>query len=499
MSSNRPNRSDGAEGRNLRAALRFILSAILFVALQIFASVPASAESPVPLAAPEAQAAAPQETDLDSDELRDLVLGALKEAEADPGDMPVQDEVLPGSRTSPPSQTTPNSPPVSTAAESDGPVGAITNARLGDHGRETRFVLELNGAAPVAYEVSTVSNPYRLVIDLQHVDFRLPEGTGKQAVGVVTGFRYGRFGADSSRIVLDLTGPAVVDRKFELEPQAGFGRRIVLDIASTDASTFAAQNKPAEDNTTAALPDTMVPIERPVAGVIGRRVVVIDPGHGGVDPGTIGRSGVKEKDVVLAFSKEFARQLRATGRYDVRMTRSTDRFIKLRQRVAIAREYSADLFVSIHANSISKPSVRGLSVYTLSETASDKEAAALARKENASDIIAGVDLGGESPEVTGILIDLAQRETKNFSSRFARSLVDYASAQTHMLQKSHRFAGFAVLKAPDVPSVLVELGFLTNSGDERELTSSSWRKKVSRSFVKAVDRYFGERLAEAPE
>ncbi len=490
MSSSLPNRPDGAEGRKLRAALRFILSAILFITLQIFASVPASAEKPVPLAAPDAQAAAPQ---MDSDELRDLVLGALKEAEAEPGDMPARDAALPGPEAPPAAQ------PASTPAKSSGPVGAITNARLGDHGRETRFVLELSGTAPVAYEVSTVSNPYRLVIDLQHVDFRLPEGTGKQAVGVVAGFRYGRFGADSSRIVLDLTGPAVVDRKFELEPQAGFGRRIVLDIASTDMATFVAQNKPAEDKATADLPDTMVPIERPVAGVIGRRVVVIDPGHGGVDPGTIGRSGVKEKDVVLAFAKEFARQLRATGRYDVRMTRSTDRFIKLRQRVAIARKYKADLFVSIHANSISKPSVRGLSVYTLSETASDKEAAALARKENASDIIAGVDLGGESPEVTGILIDLAQRETKNFSSRFARSLVDYASAQTHMLQKSHRFAGFAVLKAPDVPSVLVELGFLTNSGDERELTSSSWRKKVSRSFVKAVDRYFGERLAEAPE
>ncbi|NIJ42622.1 N-acetylmuramoyl-L-alanine amidase [Parvibaculum indicum] len=494
MSSGRPNRLEGAETGRLCAASRFFLSALLLVAFQFLSPVPASAEKPVPLPAPQSQAAAPGQAGLDSDELRNLVLGALKEAEADPGDTPVRDTALPDPQTSPVTQ------PAPTAARSDGPVGAITNARLGDHGRETRFVLELNGADPVVYEISTVSNPYRLVIDLQHVDFRLPEGTGKQAVGVVSGFRYGRFGDDSSRIVLDLTGPAVVDRKFELEPQAGFGRRIVLDIASTDAGTFAAQNRPDDDAAAvAALPDTMIPIERPAAGVIGRRVVVIDPGHGGVDPGTIGRSGVKEKDVVLAFAKEFADQLRATGRYDVRLTRSTDRFIKLRQRVAIARQYNADLFVSIHANSISKPSVRGLSVYTLSETASDKEAAALARKENASDIIAGVDLGGESPEVTGILIDLAQRETKNFSSRFARSLVDYASAQTHMLRKSHRFAGFAVLKAPDVPSVLVELGFLTNSGDERELTSSSWRKKVSRSFVKAVDRYFGERLAEAPE
>ena len=428
---------------------------------------------------------------MSSDALKELVLGALKEADADPSDMSV-DEAEPSAPV----------PQVAAApAVSGGPVGAITNARLGDHGKETRFVLELNGASPVSYKVSTVANPYRLVIDLDHVDFRLPDGTGKQSVGVVAGFRYGRFSDSSSRIVLDLTGPAMVDRKFELEPQAGFGRRIVLDIAPTDAGTFAEQNKADEaaSNVAGAVPAPMIPIERPVAGVIGRRVVVIDPGHGGVDPGTIGKSGVQEKDVVLAFAKEFARQLRGTGRYDVYLTRNTDTFIKLRQRVAIARKYGADLFISIHANSIGRPEVRGLSVYTLSETASDKEAAALAKKENASDIIAGVDLGGESPEVTGILIDLAQRETKNFSSRFARSLVDYASAQTHMLQKSHRFAGFAVLKAPDVPSVLVELGFLTNSRDERELTSSSWRKKVSRSFVKAVDRYFGERLAEVPE
>ena len=486
MSSSRLNRSDGVEGGVWRAALRFALTASFCFAAQAFSPVTASAEQPVPMASPQSRVAS-QNAGMDSDELRDLVLGALKEADADPADVPAD-----AAPVAPPAAAHPVS--------SNGPVETITSARLGDHGKETRFVLELGGGDPVSYRISTVSNPYRLVVDLQHVDFRLPEGTGKQAVGAVAGFRYGRFGEDSSRIVLDLTGPAVVDRKFELEPQAGFGRRIVLDIASTDAGTFAKQSKP-DDNTedVALAPDAMIPIERPAAGVIGRPVVVIDPGHGGVDPGTISpMTGTKEKDVVLAFGKELASQLRATGRYDVYMTRSTDRFIKLRQRVAIARRDGADLFISIHANSISHPSVHGLSVYTLSETASDKEAAALARKENSSDIIAGVDLGGESPEVTGILIDLAQRETKNFSSRFARSLVDYVKVQTPVLQKTHRFAGFAVLKAPDVPSVLVELGFLTNSGDERELTSSSWRRNVSRSFVKAVDRYFGERLAEAP-
>lgn len=229
-----------------------------------------------------------------------------------------------------------------------------------------------------------------------------------------------------------------------------------------------------------------------------RRIVVIDPGHGGVDPGTHGKSGVLEKDVVLKFGKELAQRLRDTGRYEVHMTRDKDVFIPLRERVAISRRHKADLFISVHADSISKSSVSGMSVYTLSETASDKEAAALARKENLSDAVAGIDFRGESPEVAGILIDLAQRETKNYSSRFAKSVVDHARGTTPVLDRTHRFAGFAVLKAPDVPSVLIELGFLTNRSDERNLTSPAWRTKVSSTFVKAVDRYFGDRRAEGP-
>ncbi|MEQ9152960.1 MAG: N-acetylmuramoyl-L-alanine amidase, partial [Parvibaculum sp.] len=183
---------------------------------------------------------------------------------------------------------------------------------------------------------------------------------------------------------------------------------------------------------------------------------------------------------------------------DVHLTRDSDIFLPLRERVAIARRHKADLFISVHADAIEKPTVRGMSVYTLSETSSDKEAAALARKENQSDVIAGLDLQGESPEVTGILIDLAQRETKNYSSRFAKSVVDYASQKTRTLDPAHRFAGFVVLKAPDVPSVLVELGFLTNPEDEKQLTSATWRATMAKTLSRAVDRYFGDRMAEGP-
>ena len=384
-------------------------------------------------------------------------------------------------------------------------MSAVTGIRFGDHGPQTRFVMELAGdAATVDYRVFTLADPYRVVIDLTGVPFRLDEAK-PEARGFVSGFRYGRFQADTFRVVIDTSEPVAVARNFVLDPQAGFGRRIVLDLAPTDSATFAqTAGAPAADRTAAAEATqkieavAAVPMSPPAERLERRRIVVIDPGHGGVDPGATGRSGVYEKNIVLAFARELATQLRATGRYEVHLTRETDIFIPLRERVAIARNHKADLFLSIHADAIQKPDVRGLSVYTLSETASDQEAAALARQENRADLIGGLDLQGESPEVTGILIDLAQRETKNYSARFARSIVDYAGQKTAMLQRPHRFAGFVVLKAPDVPSVLIELGFLTNPADEKQLVSAAWRTGVAGSFTRAIDRYFGDRLAEGP-
>ncbi|MEQ8266788.1 MAG: N-acetylmuramoyl-L-alanine amidase [Parvibaculum sp.] len=382
---------------------------------------------------------------------------------------------------------------------------AVTSIRLGDHGAQTRFVVEFSGDAAADYQVFTLSDPYRVVIDIKGVPFNLAGAPGGTAAGFVSGYRYGRFQADIYRVVIDVATPVSVQRDFVLDPQAGFGRRIVLDLAPTDLASFTAKaGLPAEEKAAAAVAAqeiatvAAVPVSPPAQRLERRRVVVIDPGHGGVDPGTHGSTGVQEKAVVLAFGKQLAEELRSTGRYDVHMTRDSDIFIPLRERVAIARRHKADLFLSIHADAIQKSTVRGLSVYTLSENASDAEAAALARKENQSDLIAGLDLKGESPEVTGILIDLAQRETKNYSSRFAKSIVDYASQSTNTLDPAHRFAGFVVLKAPDVPSVLIELGFLTNRDDEKQITSPAWRARMAKSFSRAVDRYFGDRLAEGP-
>jgi N-acetylmuramoyl-L-alanine amidase len=216
----------------------------------------------------------------------------------------------------------------------------------------------------------------------------------------------------------------------------------------------------------------------------------IDAGHGGVDPGAIGHDGVYEKSIVLAAAKALKAALEETGRYKAVLTRTDDSFIRLRERIAIARRVDADLFVSLHADSIKDSSLRGLSVYTLSENASDNEAEALATSENKADIVAGIDLSQQEPEVTNILIDLAQRRTMNYSARLAGYVVHELERETKLLTRPHRFAGFAVLKAPDVPSVLVELGFLSNREDSRRLNDPAYRRKVATGLTRAIDRYF---------
>ncbi|MBR9970708.1 N-acetylmuramoyl-L-alanine amidase [Magnetospirillum sp. J10] len=224
----------------------------------------------------------------------------------------------------------------------------------------------------------------------------------------------------------------------------------------------------------------------------GKVVVVIDPGHGGVDPGALGVSGIYEKHITLAMAREVKSQLERSGRYKVHLTRDRDIFIRLRERVAIARQYGADLFISLHADSVSNPQLAGLSVYTLSQTASDGEAQSLADKENKADLLAGIDLSHESADVANILIDLAQRETMNRSAGFAGGVVDELGRETTLLGNTHRFAGFAVLKAPDVPSILVELGYLSNPSEERQLRQPDYRAKLAKGISRAIDRYFLE-------
>jgi len=217
---------------------------------------------------------------------------------------------------------------------------------------------------------------------------------------------------------------------------------------------------------------------------------VIDPGHGGIDPGAIGALGTREKDLVLDYAFELKRQLDATGRYRTVMTRESDVFMQLRDRVATARQAQGDLFISLHANSHGEPSIRGASVYFLSEQASDAEAAALAAKENKADIIAGIDLTDQNDVVSMILIDLAQRDTMNLSTRFAQYLVGELDGTTALLKNPRRSAGFVVLKSPNVPSVLFEIGYMSNGTEEKQLLSEAHRSEVARSILRAVQRFF---------
>jgi N-acetylmuramoyl-L-alanine amidase len=218
--------------------------------------------------------------------------------------------------------------------------------------------------------------------------------------------------------------------------------------------------------------------------------VVIDPGHGGVDPGTVGVGGVAEKTIVLETALAVRDAVERTGRYRVVLTREDDTFLRLRERVALAREVAGDVFVSLHADSWSAPGQRGASVYTLSSTASDEEAGRLASKENKSDILAGTDLSHHDPVVASILIDLAQRDTSNRSIELADLIAEELAEATPAVHRGRRFAGFAVLKSPDVPSVLLELGYLSNPEDARNLSQPAYRAGLAAAVLRALDRHF---------
>jgi N-acetylmuramoyl-L-alanine amidase len=370
---------------------------------------------------------------------------------------------------------------------------AVKDIRLGVTAERTRLVLDLG--AKVDFDIFLLDRPRRVVVDLPSLAWPTDQPT---VDGLVQKIRFGQFTADKSRLVIDAKGPVRVVKSFLLPPSSGLPHRLVIDLVKTGNKEFAdqvAKDRAAKRSAKKAAPAPTPFTPKPQKQANSKPVIVLDAGHGGVDPGALGRKA-REKSVTLNFTRELAKQLRKTGKYKVYLTRNRDIYIPLRQRVNIARKHNADLFISIHADAIKRKNVRGMSIYTLSETASDKEAAALAKKENQSDIIAGIDFADQPPEVANILIDLAQRETKNLSVKFANLVVDNARGKTRLLDRTHRFAGFRVLKAPDVPSVLIDLGFLTNRSDEKQLLSTAWRRKVAGALVNSVNGFFdASRLA----
>ena len=381
-----------------------------------------------------------------------------------------------------------------------------SDARLAGDSKQTRFILDLDKTIP--FRAFALSDPYRLVIDIPQVDFRLPSGTGIAGRGLVKAFRYGLVMPGGSRIVFDLTGPARITSSTMLDAANGQPPRLVLELEETDLATFkqvqaaeTPQLKPAITDQTAAIgPPQVAPVQttKPASPPDSRPVVVIDPGHGGIDNGT--RSGEEmEKNLVLAFGLALRDRLEKSGKYRVVMTRTDDTFIPLDDRVKIGRTERAALFVSIHADYLphGEGDAEGATIYTVSDKATDAEAARLAESENRADAIGGVNLTQEPTEVADILIDLAQRETRTFSNRFAHLLMGEMKSTTRMHKHPLKSAGFRVLKAPDVPSVLVELGYVSNKGDLAHLVSDSWRTKTVGSMAQAIDVFLAKRLATA--
>ena len=221
-----------------------------------------------------------------------------------------------------------------------------------------------------------------------------------------------------------------------------------------------------------------------------KRIIIIDPGHGGKDSGAIGLYKNLEKDITLKVGLLIKNEFKKYPNYKIVLTREKDNFIKLRNRTRIAKQNNADIFISLHADFNRNSRARGISLYTLSERASDKEAAALARRENRSDLIDGVDLSSETSEVTSILLDLTKRDTLNQSSLLVNFLIDSFKKDMNLLQRTHRYAGFAVLKSLDIPSVLIEMGYLSNKHDSKLLVTESYQKKLSKKIVKAIIEYF---------
>lgn len=332
--------------------------------------------------------------------------------------------------------------------------------------------------------------PARLVIDLPETKFAL-DPKDMRPLGLVRSIKYGAVGEGGSRLILATKGAFSIDDADVMRNEDGDGYRLVFEISAASDREFEAAlaEQAQETGSTTSTPKGDRVVQQPAPAGFKPFTLVIDAGHGGIDGGAEGVNGAVEKDVTLAFARELRDRLQASGRFRVVMTRDADEFLRLDDRVRIARQNEADLLISIHADTINVKGIRGATVYTVSDKASDAESQALADRENLSDALAGVDTGSSNHEVADILVDLIRRETHGFSIRFAKALVDELGQSVGLIKNPHRYAGFKVLKAPDVPSVLVELGYLSNPADEAQLLDPKWRVKAAESISNAVSQF----------
>ena len=396
---------------------------------------------------------------------------------------------------------------------------SLTAMRLGNVDIDGQMALRLvvETAIPQQAKMLLLSDPWRLVLDYEDMEWAVAglPSSGQLSYLPAVGYRFGHPKPGSGRLVIELARPASPERAFTLLPKDN-GHRLVIDLLDRGEISFKLAQKalangafeavsgtsiqnsvpavvpvPAKQASPSTGPNNAAASSRPVTlGVPQSRpkrwVVAIDAGHGGKDPGAIGKRGTHEKKITLAAAKQLAAHLNATGKIEAKLVRSGDRYLKLRQRIQVARDMGADAFISLHADSAQRSSARGISVFSLSDKASDKEAAYLAARENKADLIGGPDLGAEDPLAANALLGMFQRETMNESAHLARAILNEIKGFPGGDKRGHRFAGFAVLKSPDVPSVLVEMGFLSNVDDEKNLNSSRYRDKLTKQIAKAL-------------
>lgn len=380
-----------------------------------------------------------------------------------------------------------------TPASATGKPPVAMDLQVTGDGTATRLSFTLS--APVTASATVLEKPDRIVIDLPEVNFQLPPDAPRRVKALAKSVRYGLIGPGRSRIVIDLAQQALPARIGTSVLMNGVATSLDIELRKTDREGFAKalqadRRDGAGDVAAAAVPPPGGPSDK-------RPVVILDPGHGGIDVGALGLNDTIEKDVVLAFAQTLKAKLEAQGQVRVVMTRSDDTFVSLGERVKIAQAQQASLFISIHADTVrASPEVRGLTVYTNSERASDAEAARLADSENRSDQVAGLEASDDGEEVNGILGDLMRRETRTYSHLFARSLVGQITAASKLNKNPQRSARFMVLRAPDVPSVLIELGYLSSKSDVELLNAQAWRDKAADSVVAAVSGFMAPRLAQ---
>ncbi len=383
--------------------------------------------------------------------------------------------------------------PVSARAAGEVLPVALAGNIAGDSA-STRFFIDFDSELPV--KTFYMDQPNRIVIDIGEADFEFANGKALEPRGLITDVQFGRIAKGRSRIVLTLLQPAEIIKASMSKRLDHDTYRFLLDIDSTDEDTYSAlleeQRKTiGESGLKAHKGDRVKPVEKKEPG---RFTIVLDPGHGGIDGGATGRGGTQEKDIVLDFAFKLRELLENAGPFDVLLTREEDVFMSLRERLSFNRRSNSDLFISIHADSLRQRYVRGSTIYTLSKKASDKLSERLAESENSVDLVAGLAVEEEVAIVTDILVDLTTRETTRFSRRFSDILVDRLSDKIRLIKNPQRSAAFGVLKAPEVPGVLIELGYLSNAEDEKLLQDDAWHAKTAKAITEAAIEFFSYRI-----